>query len=77
MTILFILFIWNNGEPSPITAFVNQDDCWLAVEDLLADGESADCRTFTSPSLVGPEFTYAPETSPRPKPRPANLTGNE
>lgn len=77
MTLIFILFIWTNGEPSPITAFANEDDCWYAVEDLLADGETADCRTFSSPSPVGSEITYAPLTSPRPKPRPANLTGNE
>lgn len=70
---VFILFIWFGQDPAPITVFANEGDCWLEVEEILAEGDTADCRTFHSYTPVGAPFPTAPLTSPRPKPRPEGL----
>ncbi len=70
MTTLFILFVWLENEPSPAGVYLDNDKCWQEAVALSEIVEAADCRVFTSPSEVGERISYAPESSPRPMPRP-------
>ena len=51
---LFILFVWVLGEPAPLTAYTDSDECWSAARDLAAQIETdTDCRLAVTVTPVG------------------------